>query len=123
MLPSDWMQQTATTRFFDKCRIHPYSSATSDAHNQPVESYSPAGSELSCGFSYKTPREVLSNAQIVVRDAVLRLPVDTTISKFDRVEITNVKGQALASSLYFEVVGEPQVGPSALVVDLRSATS
>ena len=92
-----------------------------DAYGAPVFEWI-TETTINCGLDLRASREML-NAEMHVYDARLRLPIDTEISRIDRVHITHRHGVLLADPIDFDLIGEPRRGPSGLLIDLRSVTN
>jgi hypothetical protein len=104
--------------FHDTCKIGTATEA--QGANGEVTTTWAYGAATACGLQMTGGRErKRSDGTVLVVDATLRLPIGTTIDAKSRVQITKRHGTALASPLYFMVVGYPKQGPSALVVDLE----
>jgi len=113
------MQDTAEESMQDTCVIQRYSSGSSDSFGQTVETFTDS-EPLACGFNPRGGREVPgSESAPILTDASVRLPIDTTVDRRDRVKITHRFAGELVSPPVFEILGEPRQGPSALQVDLR----
>jgi len=112
-------QTTQEYHYHDACKIHAYS-GTDDAYNIPQATYT-EGSEIACGFEMVGTDERVNEADVPVVDGKLRLPVGTTLTPNDRIEITKRYGVAI-TPLFFEVVGLPLRGSSGLVVELAKVT-
>ena len=63
-----------------------------------------------------------ADGTLLVVDAIVRVPIATTVTELDRVKITKQHGSTLGTALVFSVVGKPKRGPSALVIDLQRVT-
>lgn len=114
------MQDTAEESMMDTCVVLVWSSGSSDAFGQPVETWT-AGDAIACGFNPKGGREVnAGEATPIITDASVRLPIDTALDRKDRVQITHRFGVAITAQTY-EIIGEPRRGPSGLQLDLRRA--
>lgn len=113
------MQATAEQSMMDTCVIQTWSSTTDDDWGQREETWTD-GSAIACGFNPRGGREVPGpSSEPLLTDATVRLPIDTTVGRNDRVKITHRFGVALAVPLVFDVVQEPRRGPSGLQLDLR----
>jgi len=112
------MQTEQATSSNDTCKVLAYSSST-DAYGNPSPTYT-AGSAIACGVKYIKPGEVQGTGEVPVIHARVRLPLDTTITEEDRVQVTKRYGTAITAQT-FDVVGPVERGPSALVVNLRLA--
>lgn len=114
------MEGTQEAAMMDTCLIAE-PSTTEDAYNNPVAAWTwSSATESECGFNPSPSREVMR--QVPECDAVLRLPVDTTISAVARVRITKRFGETQSSPRNYEVIGNPRRGASGLLVWLRKVT-
>jgi hypothetical protein len=105
----------------DACVRLAYGAPTTDTYNLPESQYTPQ-SPIACGFDPTASKEVMSEGQVVVTDGQMRLPVGTTVDSRDRFQVTHRHGEALASPPTFELIGDPERGPSGLVLNLRLVT-
>ena len=116
------MQSAQEAAMMDTCVLQVWSSGSADAYGQRVETWTD-GAALACGFNPKGGREVPGpEASPIITDASVRLPIDTSVDRKDRVKVTHRFGVALGAAQVFEVVGEPRRGPSGLQLDLRKVT-
>lgn len=113
-------QAAAATTMLDTCIVHRHSAATANAYGVPGATYA-AGAPTACGYKARSSREVQQGNDTVIIDAELRLPHGTAIKSLDRVEVTHRYGDALTPALLFEVIGQPAIGMSAVVVNLVKA--
>lgn len=113
----DLMRGAQEAAMPDTCQIGHYR-AFEDDYNAPRAEYQ-WGGYLSCGVEELDPDEVQDEGEVVVIDAVVRLPIDTDIESRDRVRVTYRHGEMLDVARTFEVVGPPQRGLSGLVVNCR----
>lgn len=113
-------QAAATATMLDTCIIHRRNAATANAYGIPGATYT-AGQPVQCGYKARSSREVQQGNETVIVDAELRLPYGTQIASLDRVEVTHRYGDALTPTLLFNVVGQPAIGLSAIVVSLATA--
>lgn len=116
------LQVAQEAAMMDTCIVTRRSTNSIDPYGMPQATWTD-GSPIACGLNASANREVMDGAQVVVTDAVLRLPIDTVIGAEDRVTVTRRFGVALATPLYFELIGEPMRGPSGLRVNLRTRTN
>lgn len=93
-------------------------SATVDAYGLPVETFT-AGTPIPCGYHMLGTREINENGQLVIVDAELRIERDTVIDNLDRIQITKRLGRTLASPETYRVIGDPNMGPSGIVLSLK----
>ena len=114
------MQSHAEESMWDTCIIKRYAAVPDPyGHDSPMWFDEDA---ISCGFDASARREVMGATQVVLTDAVVRLPIDTVIDRRDRVQVTHRHGVALTDAPTYEIIGEPAQGPSALVLGLRLVT-
>ncbi|MCA9941634.1 MAG: hypothetical protein KC418_23500 [Anaerolineales bacterium] len=111
------LQTTQAGHMMDTCVRLVYSSAL-DAYNIPQPTYTP-GDTLACGFNPSPSKEMMNQVPDV--EAVLRLPVGTTLDNRDRLRITYRFGVAVTNEDY-EIAGQPRRGPSGLLVPLKKVT-
>lgn len=104
----------------DTCIIGSYH-AVPDGYGVPTATYR-AGNPVICGFSENARREVQSRGEVVMVDAVLRLPVGTVIDSRDRITITHRFGSELAFKPVYNIVGAPRLGASGLLLNLALVT-
>jgi hypothetical protein len=108
---------------WDTCRRLVYTAGAVNAYGMPEPPTYVRGDAITCGLDMRSSaREVMNGTQVVLADARLRLSVNTTLDNRDRIEITQRFGEVLATPLVYEIIGEPERGPSGLVVNLRLAT-
>lgn len=113
------MQRTQQGAMMDLCRIADYAAGAGNAYGQKPAVYTNRGQATICGYDPTATGEVLQGSEVVTIDAALRLPVDTVIDSRDRVTLLERFGAALVVPLTFDVIGNPEQGPSGLVVKLR----
>jgi hypothetical protein len=108
-----------TMHMMDTCLIAE-PTVTTNVYNLPEESFTwnPARKHA-CGFDGHPSRELLS--QVPDSQAVVRLPIDTTITHRARVRITKRHGRTI-TPITFAVIGQPRQGPSGLLVWLTKIT-
>lgn len=114
------MQETQEAHMMDACYLLRYVAGALDDYGKPTVVPGNDLVEIPCGYSSKS-REVMDDAQVVLTDAVVRLPIDTVIDARDRIQVIRRHGEAIAPQT-FEIIGEPQRGPSGLVLNLRLVT-
>ena len=103
----------------DTCILRQYTIGN-DAYGLNNPYYVALGS-YSCGFHAVNPREQQAASFVPGIDARLRLSESLidTIDPKDRIELTHRYGEALTTTLTFEIVGPIKHGPSGLVLDLK----
>ena len=113
------MQDTQEDAMMDTGVILRYAS-TETEYNLLVETYTPDASGTACGFDGSPGKEVLD--QVPMSEAVIRMPLATSVDAKDRVKITHRFGVAEAEPLTYEFVGLPKSGPSGLRLWVRKVT-
>jgi len=105
----------------DTCVIVTRDVTGTNDYNRPVAQWldSPA---MACGYDDTVEKEAMAGTQVVLVDAVVRLSIDTDLSNLDRLRITHRHGEELDESLTFETLGDPERGPSGLVLNLQLVT-
>jgi hypothetical protein len=101
----------------DVCRVGAYQAAD-DAYNLPTPTYV-YGIEVICGLELMRPAEEHASGEVPVIDAVLRLPIGTTIKETDRIRIEERFNEALTTAQVYEIEGPVRRGPSGIRLDLR----
>ena len=110
-------QGAATETMQDTCIIQHPASGSANAYGIPVVGYA-EGEPTPCGYKASSSKEVQRGNDTVIIDAKLRLPYGTSIKSDARVTLTHRFGQELAIKPTFNVIGEPEQGFSAIVVNL-----
>jgi hypothetical protein len=93
--------------------------ATRNAFGEPVETWTAEANALTCGIEMKAGNEQDKETMTTVNyDAVLRLPIDTTIEPKDHFKLTKQYGEAV-TNIEYEIVSPLQRGPSGIRILLR----
>lgn len=100
------MKSTQLRHLHDTGDILVWSSAD-DSLGLPVDSFAEPV-ETACGFSSVAGKEVQGESDVLVYDALLRLPKTTTLSLNDRFRLTYRFGEAVTPPVLYEVVGSGQ---------------
>lgn len=111
----------------DQGAILHYVAGVTDEYGMPVSVWV-EGPVTECGYDGQRRQEAgvpagTPDTQVELTDGRLRLPIDTTISRLDRFELTQRFGVMLETPVVFELMGEPRRGPSGLLVDVRRVTN
>lgn len=105
----------------DRCRrlIH----TTSDSIYGPgtVEDYTD-GASMSCLFKPKLTTDVQGETEVLIIDAELYLARTATLGSNDRVTITHLQGDAVASPQTFDIIKGPVLGKTLLIAGLKLVT-
>ncbi len=89
-----------------------------DEYGKPVEQWVARGG-IACGLDLRSSGEV-RNAEAGLWDARLRLPIDTEVSRVDRVVITHRFGVLLEEPMLFQAEGDTLKGPSGIILKLKN---
>lgn len=111
------MRDTQETAMQDICVLQTFTEAADD-YNQLIRTWSDSD-PIACGFDPTGGREITrADATVVFSDASVRLPIDTVIDPAYRIKILTRFGEEIDERI-FGIIGEPQRGPSGLVLDLQ----
>lgn len=113
-------QATQESAMMDTCRVLVFTAGTSNAYGQPAITYV-AGAAIVCGWKPNT-KEMMADTQVPTWDGRLRMPIATAVGNKDRIRLTHRYGVALSPTQDYEIVGNPERGPSGLVLKLKSVT-
>ena len=104
----------------DICTIGAYR-AVPDGYGIPTPTYT-AGSPTICGLNENVRQEVQSRGEVVMVDAVLRLPIGTAVDSRDRITITHRFGGEWTVKPVYNIIGNPRRGASGLLLNLALVT-
>ena len=118
------MQSTQESAMMDTCQVVRRMESGTDDYGYPIEAYEIVWTG-ECGFDASSNKEVMESGQVAVIDAQIRLPISIQedFDNLDRIKITYRHGVEDESPQTFEMIGEPERGPSGLVVNLRLVTN
>lgn len=94
---------------------------TTDVYGQPGTVFI-EGQPMQCGLEWtSTQRAAAGRGPVLEIDARLRLPLGAgaVVNPQQRVKVTHLYGLELVQPWVFTVVGQPQVGPSCVVLELK----
>ncbi len=104
----------------DRGIVLTYSDGTPDAYGKPQPSYR-MGSEIPCAYIPLRAQEIRPyGTETALVEGTLLVPLDTSITNRDRVQMTVRLGDALPSPLVFTIIGMPVPGLVAIVCMVRS---
>lgn len=104
----------------DRCQVLAYTVGAPNAYGHSAITY-PAGSSIACGWKPVT-NEFMQDTQVPAWDGRLRLPIYTVVANHDRIRLTHRFGVALSPVQDYAIIGNPERGPSGLVLKLKSIT-
>lgn len=112
------LRAAAEDSMLDTCKVGTYSAGSQTGPDIAAPSYS-YGSAIACGFDAGASDETDDGGQVTMTDAVIRLPIATTVNGTDRIQLTHRHGEALGTAEYYRILGEPRRGVSALVCQVK----
>ena len=127
---SDWrftiaelaaLETDQEAHMMDTCTIGVYH-AVPDGYGIPTPTYQASDSSVICGLNENVRQEVQSRGEVVMVDAVLRLPVGTAVDSRDRITITHRFGSELTVKPVYNIIGNPRRGASGLLLNLALVT-
>lgn len=110
------MRSAAAETFNDTCELGTLTTS-SGTWNEETFTY---GSPVSCGFEAGGGDETADGAQVAINSGTLRLPATTVIGSSGRVKLTYRDGVAVSPLLIFKILGGPELGQSAIVLQLQA---
>lgn len=115
------MKQTQEDHMMDTCIHLSWETNSTDVFNLPKSAWT-SENQIACGFLEKRVLERLGLTEVPDSDGAFRLPRDMIIDQRDRLVLTHRYGSPLLEPVYFETLGSPVKGPSALLVTVRRVT-
>jgi hypothetical protein len=115
----DGMVMVVEDSFFDECNLINNTMSYESTYGDEVLTPTTI-SGVSCGF--KNGNSVDLNKQNLFQtevDATLRIPIDTTISGIDMIQMTKLNLVAI-SPITYKLEGEPQIGKTCVILGLKS---
>lgn len=110
------MERTQQHAMMDRCLIHS-ATVAADAWGKERLTYSEGVSSI-CGYQPTGTTEPLQDNHRPAVDATVRLPNTAIISERSQVTLTHRLGRPI-TPIRFDIVGMPQPGVSAIVINLR----
>jgi hypothetical protein len=124
------MTAVQTAAMPDECELLQMITGAPDAYGVPTISYTLLATTR-CGMEHSQVKESASSeaggqtrhgtqgTQVPAEMRQLRLPLGTPVTNVDRIRLTKRFGAAITPVLY-EVIGNPQQGPSGLLVHVQN---
>ena len=113
------MRATQQAAMMDTGNMQPVT-VTQDGFGQMVESWPTNSADVACGLDMRSGSEKADAEKTVISyDAVVRLPIATSVDPRDRFRITKRFGEALSTPLIYSIVSPIQRGPSGIRLLLR----
>lgn len=105
----------------DTGQVLAFSQVVGSDYRQANATYT-AGAAISVGYSPSGPNEVHEDQEVAILAGRVRLPLGTAVTSKDRIRITHIGGQELATALTFAVYGPPMVRPTVTICNLAKIT-
>ena len=118
------MQGVAELTMLDTCQILTRELGDTDPYGFTAENWVVTNTSV-CGVKEQTKGEALGSTEIVMIDAVLRLPLalQGTFDQTDRIKVTHRYGVELNDlALTYNIISGPERGISALTLKLQKVT-
>jgi hypothetical protein len=121
------MTSAQTAAMPDECELLQRTAGPPDAYGVPTISYGVVATTV-CGLEHSQIKQSASgeaggetrlDTQVSTELHQLRLPLGTAVTNVDRIRLTKRFGVAIAPVLY-EVIGNPQRGPSGLLARIQN---
>lgn len=113
------MRAAQAGHMLDTCYLQVYS-ASINSFGEPVVTYTEAASSTTCGLDMRPGSERHEPDKSVTEyDAIIRLPITTSVTVRDRIRVSARFAEALGSPIVFSVVGPIQRGPSGVRLLLK----
>lgn len=114
------LRRIGGTGLVDTCQRLVYAAGTGDyGHGKPTHT---PGSSMACLFKPRPESDANDAAGVLMVDADLWLARGATLEPNDRVKVTHLHGDAVASPQTFAIVGGPVLGKTLLHAELRLVT-
>lgn len=112
------MRDTQDGAMQDVCRLMTYS-RTFNSYGEPVEVWADGTTDIICGLEMKPGTERSRDTMTVIEyDAILRLPIGTTLDEKDRIEVVSRYGEDITAQVY-RIAAPIQRGPSGIRILLN----
>ena len=118
------MQATQESAMQDECQLWSYTEGSLDDYGRSSSDPYSLLTTTPCGYKPDNKGEAMGKGQVVLTAGELRLPVsiEDSLTQTARIKLTKRFGVALTTPLTFNIVGNPERGPSGLVLKLERVT-
>lgn len=115
------LRRVAATGLVDTCvrLVHTEGAGGDYGHGEPTY---PEGASMACLFQPKAASDAQEESEVLLIDANLYLARTATLDPDDRIRVTHLHGDAVASPQVFEIVKGPVLGKTLLEAGLRLVT-
>ena len=112
------MEAEVEDTFFDECNLIHKALSYDSTYGSPVYTQTVA-SGVACGFDNGNSSDITKQNLFQMKvDAILSLPMDTTISGVDQIVMTKKNLVAIPNETY-KISGEVQIGTTCLILNLK----
>lgn len=111
------LRADAESEMLDTCKIG--TKVAGGSAVEPSKGKYAYGDAISCGFDSSPSSEAQDGSQRTLTDGEIRLPIGTSVSSVNAIQVTHRQGAELGTAEVFEVVGEPRRGMTALVAQVK----
>lgn len=109
------LRSAAVETMLDTCQLGTLTVNTSGAYASQSVTF---GSTIACGFRAASAREQ-AGSQAPLNDAVVRLPIETTVTSVSQVKLISKLSYTLPTPEVYAVQGGPQYGPTCITLALK----
>lgn len=117
-----YMRKVAATGFVDTCQRLVFTATDGEYGTGTGKPTYSAGITMACLFKQRPAPDAQEQSEVLMIDADLYLARDATLLPNDRVKVTHLHGDAVASPQTFDIVGGPVLGKTLLHAELRLVT-
>ena len=114
------MRAAAAASMLDGCKLGTVTVDTTSTYADETVTW---GNPIACGFRATTSSETRNGSQSSTGEAELRLPFGTSVTGYDRVQITSRGGTTLSEPAAFRVVGAPRIGITVTLLRLQALSA
>lgn len=116
------MRSAHTDRLQDECYVQALTE-TPNTFGEVVNSWADSGAAIACGLDMRPGSETRGiNKTVVQYDAVLRLPVTSTVTETQRIRVTKRYAETLGTAIVFDILSPIQRGPSGFRILLNKVS-
>jgi len=100
----------------DACQLGTQTAISTRTGPEPMSATWTWATAIACGVEQNPSGESGDGSESPIAQAAVRVPTSTTIANVQRVKVTKRYGETLTTPIIYGVVGEPERGPSAIVI-------
>ena len=116
------MQDVQVDSMMDTCDVLTYTAGAINAYGKPSPATYVSSGAIACGVGYiRSASSAEARDQVSTLRVQVRLPLDTTVTGKDRIEVQKRLGADITAITY-GILGEIRRGPSCLTCDVFQIT-